>query len=47
LPYRQETEPTRPTTSTIYKLSAKQTRLGIIAAPDEATTGHRGVQTAG
>jgi hypothetical protein len=30
-------EPPKPTTWTIYKIAAKQERLGTVEAPDEAT----------
>jgi hypothetical protein len=35
-------EPPKPTSWTIYKIAARQERLGIVEAPDEAAAIERG-----
>jgi hypothetical protein len=37
----KKSEPPKPTTWTVYKLAAKQIRLGTVEAPDEATAMER------
>jgi hypothetical protein len=34
---KKTAEPLKPTTWTIYKIAARQERLGTVEAPDEAT----------